>query len=288
MISLFVTNLLIPGDPVTMTLSTLAGPWNLRQLPTFAAHKDAIVGANRPRPQALPIAETYYLENDIDPSLGLARVETAFAETTPLFIAATFATGMSVTSDRSTGASVPLIAQASERWPRARALDAASNVVNSATDFTRLVEAFVSAWPTAGQTEKALLLVHHWLDALSCWSMEDLYLSATTLLQVIVATEATAQGKSNLVFFDGLRDAALRKHIRPLGRDFKDMRNELVHDGRLIGTRFSGPDKQACATVVADVLNWFDEYVHAALSLGPICKTRFRAADFMALNAYSI
>lgn len=120
--------------------------------------------------------------------------------------------------------------------------------------------------------------------------MEDLYLSATTLLQVIVATEATAQGKRELNFFDGLKDAALRKRLRPLplGRVFTNMRNELVHDGRLIGTRFAGPDKQACATVVADVLNWFDEYMHAALSLGSVCKTRFRAADFITLNAHSI
>jgi SAM-dependent methyltransferase len=66
----------------------------------------------------------------------------------------------------------------------------------TADEFRNLLEAFLRAWPTNGQTEKALLLIHHWLDALACWSLEDLYLSTTTLLQVISATEADRQGKS--------------------------------------------------------------------------------------------
>jgi hypothetical protein len=66
------------------------------------------------------------------------------------------------------------------------------------------------------------------------------------------------------------------------------MRNELIHEGRLIGGRFRGPDKAACEAVVAEVLNWFDTYMHVALSLGAPRRTRFRQADFMGLNAFSI
>jgi hypothetical protein len=139
-----------------------------------------------------------------------------------------------------------------------------------------LVERFVRAWPGAGQTEKALLLVHHWLDALACWSMEDRYLRATTLLQIIVATEAMRQGKPELRFYPGVTAAAHRIGIRVLSNDFKNMRNELIHDGRLIGTRFPGPDKDACAGVLADLLNWFDEYMHTALSLWPAPKESFQ------------
>ena len=65
------------------------------------------------------------------------------------------------------------------------------------------------------------------------------------------------------------------------------MRNELIHDGQLIGSRFAGP-KEACAEVIADVFNWFDEYMHAALGLGTPRKTRFEKADFLNLNSYSI
>jgi hypothetical protein len=52
--------------------------------------------------------------------------------------------------------------------------------------------------------------------------------------------------------------------------------------------RWQLPDAEACAGVVADVMNWFDEYMHAALGLGIPRKTRFRKADLMSLNAYSI
>ncbi len=180
------------------------------------------------------------------------------------------------------------ILQRTEHWPRDRAIDMASPVITSSDEFRELVERFVAAWFTTGRSEKALLVVHHWLDALACWSMEDLYLSATTLQQIIVATEATLQCKQELPFYSGLEAAANRKGIRVLSPDFKNMRNELIHDGQLIGRRFAGPDKPACAAVVADVLNWLDEYIHAALGLGRVRRTRFTPGDLANLNAYSI
>jgi len=280
----WVINLLMPGDPMAVSITTPGGNWQFKQIPQFAQNSAAIRGASRPRPQMPPIAETYFLADTVG-AADIRRIET---EVTPILLAATYATGMSVTSERSTRNGGPGLVQPSNHWPRARGLDAQSLVVNTLDEFVHLVEAFVREWATAGQTEKALLLVHHWLDSLSCWSMEDLYLSATTLLQIIVATEATKQGKNQLKLFPGIKDAATRVGIAPLSRDFKDMRNELVHDGRLIGSRFVGPDRAACAQVVSDVLNWFDAYLHAALALGPVAKTRFRASDFMGLNAYSI
>jgi hypothetical protein len=165
-----------------------------------------------------------------------------------------------VTSKRESGNDVSI----SDRARSRQSVDRPSPVISSMAEFSDLIELFVQAWPRAGQTEKVRLLVHHWLDALACWSMEDLYLSATTLLQIIVATEAGQQGKKELPFYAGVADAAKRMSIRTLSDDFKNMRNELIHDGRLIGNRFAGPDKGVCAAVVADVLNWFDEYLHAA------------------------
>lgn len=280
----WITNLLMPGDPQNVSVATPHGGWQFVQVPAFAKHSAAIRGATAARPTMPPVAETYFLQ-DTTGADDFHRIET---EVTPILLAATYATGLSVTSQRATRNGGPALARPSEHWPRARGLDAPSPVVNTLSEFVHLVEAFVRAWPAAGQTEKALLLVHHWLDSLGCWSMEDLYLSATTLLQVVVATEATKQGKDELKFYRGLTDAATRMGITALGPDFKDMRNELVHDGRLIGSRFAGPDKAACAAVVVDVLNWFDTYVHAALALGPPAKTRFRAIDLASLNAYSI
>jgi hypothetical protein len=107
------------------------------------------------------------------------------------------------------------------------------------------------AWPTVSQTEKILILIHHWLDALGCWSFEDFYLSATTLLQIIAAIEERITGNSSLHYFPAVQSAANRVGITPLSRDFKDMRNNLIHEGKLIGGRFAGTDIEACSIVAA-------------------------------------
>ncbi len=280
MLGQIIANLLIPGDPQNLTLNLPATPWTLTQHPGFSKSKAAMAGHQ--------CAETYYLESSISRSANTTGFDAAFKELTPIFLAASYATGLTITSMRSMMMSEAKILQPSEHWPRPRAMDQPSYVVMNDAEFVDLVERFVRAWPHAGVTEKARLLVHHWLDALVCWSMEDLYLSATTLLQVIVATEATRQSKKELRFYDGVEAAARRFNLRVLSDDFKNMRNELIHDGQLIGRRFPAANKQACGLVVVDVLNWLDEYIHSALSLGAVRKTRFSIADVSNLNAYSI
>lgn len=286
MLSLYVCNLIIPGDPDVVTLTTPAGPWQLIKMPSFAATKSRITSTSS-RPEELPIGETYFLENTIGMMNGtVSAVDRAIEELSPILLGASYATGMSVTVQRATMGSEISIVHATHYWPRARSMGSGSSAITTTSEFINLVEAFVRAWPAVGQIEKARLLVHTWLDALACWSMEDLYLSATTLLQVIAATEAAKQGKS-LSFYAGVTDAAHRMNIAVLSQDFKNMRNELVHDGQLIGSRFLGP-RTACEQVIADVLNWIDQYIYSALSLGPVAKTRFQPCDFAGLNAYSI
>jgi hypothetical protein len=279
MLSFFARNLLIPGDPNEIELTVPSGTWRLEKYAEYEKSKAAM-----DRGQC---ADTYCLENAIGPTPA-ARSAQAFEELTPILLGASYATGLAVTVLRSTMGSEMSIIHRREHWPRDRAIDMASPVINSPEEFRDLVERFIAAWPGAGMTEKARLLVHHWLDALACWSLEDLYLSATTLLQIIVATEANRQGRNRLYFYDGVEAAAGRMGIRVLPNDFKNMRDELIHDGQLIGHRFTGPDKLASAAVAADVLNWIDEYLHAALALGNVRKTRFTKADLANLNAYSI
>lgn len=283
-----VVNLLIPEDPEHLDLQTPASGWTLARHVNFSPAKTAILGASSSRSKVPPVAETYYLENPAGMDQGAAACDRAHAELTPILLAATYATGLSVTIQRSTMSSSIMIVQPTSHWPRARGLFAPSYVITTPAEFQKLVAAVVASWSTVGKTEKALLLIHHWLDALSCWSMEDLYLSATTLLQIIVATEADRQGKDDLPFLPGLNAAAQRMGIPSLRQDVKNMRNELVHDGRLIGKRFSGPGIGECAGLVAEVLNWFDSYMHVALQLGPVKQVRFKGRDFESLNAYSI
>jgi hypothetical protein len=279
MLGFFICNLIIPGEPDTVDISTPAGAWTLGKYADYAKSKADIAGGK--------CADTYYIEMNI-PLVPAAKADAALEQLTPIVLAASYAVGLVATISRPTMGSSIQFLQMTNQWPRARAVDQSSPIVTTVDEFKNLVERFVASYPSAGQTEKASLLVHHWLDALACWSLEDLYLSATTLLQIIVATEEVRQGASRLDYYPGVTAAANAKGIRVLPNAFKDMRNELIHAGQLIGSRFAGPDKVACQTIAADVLNWFDEYIHKALQLGPVAKTRFSGGDLANLNAFSI
>lgn len=103
------------------------------------------------------------------------------------------------------------------------------------------MEAFLAAYAGAGAAEKILLVTHHRLDAMACWSLEDLYLSATTILQVVAYTqEAIDPIAHKPSFFKYLTDAAGRVQIAPPYHDVVKMRNDLIHDGTLTGSSFGG------------------------------------------------
>jgi hypothetical protein len=163
-----------------------------------------------------------------------------------------------------------------------------NHCVNTSDEFFKALEHFIVTWPTVSQSEKTLILIHHWLDALGCWSFEDFYLSATTLLQIIAATEERITGNRNISYLQAVQSASNRAGITVLNRDFKDMRNNLIHEGKLLGGQFVGTDIEACAMVASDVMNWFDEYIHGVMNIGPVKRKRYAKRDFISLNAYSI
>ncbi|MHC2633947.1 hypothetical protein ACVME5_006630 [Bradyrhizobium liaoningense] len=279
MIGFWVVNLLIPGEPEALDINTPSGTWRLERAAFYDRSKEAILEGK--------CARTYALEHPVSMGDGAAACDAAFEEVTPLLLGASYLTALSVTSDSSVPHSSVQMMQVGSHWPRERSMGHGNPVVGNPGEFVASLEAFVRAWPTAGHQEKARLLIHHWLDGLACWSFEDLYLSATTLLQVIAATEERVQNR-DLSFYNGVTGASNRAGVTPLSQDFKDMRNVLIHEGSLIGGSFRGTSLQDCTNVVADVLNWFDEYLHSVLSLGPVRRKRFKASDFLGLNAYSI
>src|SRR5260221_2867954 len=130
-----------------------------------------------------PCRKPYLLEIHV-PVVPAAASEAAFEELTPILLGASYATGLTVTIKESSMGSEIKIVRPTDHWPRDRAMGIGSPVVSSADEFRDIIERFVRGWPGAGQTEKARLLIHHWLDALACWSLEDLYLSATTLSHI--------------------------------------------------------------------------------------------------------
>lgn len=280
MIGFWVVNLLIPGEPDKCIINTASGGWRLEKYADYLKSKHAIYNGQ--------CAHTYAIENDISMDDGATACDSSFEEMTPLLLGASYLTGLSVTVKQSLPYSDISIIQPSDHWPRERGMGKGNPCVTNQCEFIESLEKFVSTWPSVARREKILILIHHWLDALGCWSFEDFYLSATTLLQIIAATEKDITGSSNLSYFQAIQSASVRVGITSLNRDFKDMRNNLIHEGKLIGGRFTGRDLEACSIVAADVMNWFDEYLHAVMNLGPVKRKRFSKGDFMSLNAYSL
>jgi len=279
MVGFWMVNFLVPGEPQSLAINTPSGTWTLEKAPFYAISTQAIRNGQ--------CAHTYALKHPVSMANGAAACDLAFAEVTPLVLGASYLSGLSVTAKQSLPYSDITIMQPSHHWPRERSMGDGNAVVATTAEFQTVLEAFVTAWPLAGRREKVLLMVHHWLDSLACWSFEDLYLSATTLLQIIAATEESIQNKE-LSYFNAVKAAAKRAGIHTLNEDFKDMRNNLIHDGKLLGGRFSGQSLQDCATVAADVLNWFDAYLHSVLGLGAVRRQRFTFKNYLTLNAYSL
>lgn len=280
MIGFWLVNMLIPSDPDELKIVTSSGEWVINKNVHFQSSKDAMDNGQ--------CAHTYSIENNISMADGSAACDACLDEMTPILLGASYLSGLSVTVKQSLPYSDISIIQPTCRWPRKRAIGQGNFCVNNESEFVNLLEKFIAAWSTNGQSEKALILIHHWLDALGCWSFEDFYLSATTLLQIIAATEERITGNSNLSYLPAIQSASARVGISPLTRDFKDMRNNLIHEGKLLGGRFSGTDINACSAVAADLMNWFDEYLHSVLNLGSVKRQRYSAGDFNTLNAYSL
>ncbi len=66
------------------------------------------------------------------------------------------------------------------------------------------------------------------------------------------------------------------------------MRNDLVHEGTLSGTKFPGKDAAACGIAAAEALDWIDGYIFSALQLGSPPSPRFAPVGFLRTNSFSL
>ncbi|MBN9358069.1 MAG: hypothetical protein J0I15_16585 [Herbaspirillum huttiense] len=85
-------------------------------------------------------------------------------------------------------------------------------------------------------------------------------------MDIVKQCEIAETGKK-LSYFDGMISASNRYGISPLTQDYKNMRNDIVHEGVLSGSNFVGKDKAECAAVISSALNWIDAYVCAILKV---------------------
>jgi len=114
------------------------------------------------------------------------------------------------------------------------------------------------------QQRRMRLFLSHWISGITCFSLEDLFLSVGVQMDIIKHCEITATGVKK-TYLEGMESASSHYGIPKLGTDYKNMRNDIVHEGRLSGSKFSGKTKGECAAVTADALNWIDQYVWAVI-----------------------
>lgn len=176
-------------------------------------------------------------------------------------------------------------------FPRERAMGSGWPMEVKFSDFLSDLETFIVGYIAVERSEKARLLIHHWLDALAFWSLEDLTLSATTILEIIAATAqniASSSGQNIGNFSQRIDYAADRFSLPHLGPNFRKMRNDLVHEGHLSGSRFPNKSHTDCAEAVSEALDWTDRYLCAIFGLGNPRAKRFTKSTFLGVNAFSL
>lgn len=278
------TNLVIPGEPDTLDINTSAGVWTLRK---GGRYDEFVAAIDEGR-----IAETYTIEIANTYSGGRSEaIEAAERELIPLCLGASFLTAMSVAPSRSLPSSCVSFLQVGPHFPRPRAMGLGFQSAIDTAMFKTNLEQFVAGYAAADPVDQIRLISHHFLDALAFWSIEDLVLSTTTILEIIaVAAEAVGGPLGHTVdtYASRMTFAANRFGLPPAPGDFRKMRNDLVHEGILSGSRFPGRSPEDCAKAVAEALDWIDRHVFAALGMGQPGRARFSAEPFPGANSFSL
>ncbi|HEY5536596.1 MAG TPA: hypothetical protein VIL99_16885 [Ignavibacteria bacterium] len=190
-----------------------------------------------------------------------------------------FLTARCITPSSTTGNSDIQLIQLGDNFVPSRAIEGFPTIVPS------LLSNFFSDWVTtinpAIRQRRLRLQLCHWLSGLTCYSLEDVFLSAGVQMDIVKQVEMAIIGR-NLSYFQGMTSASTRFSLIPLSDDYKDMRNDIVHEGVLSGSNFSRKTKERCAEVIAETLNWLDSYILAVIGKTTMVSgfPRWRGVDF--------
>lgn len=274
-------NLFVPEEPTEFALDTAVGTWTFRRFGGYEEWKDEIL-------QRGACGRTYRATTTVDTSGGrTAALEASFDELLPICLGASYLTGMSVGPDPGVLGSEVSFLQVGPHFPRPRGMGPGRPAAGSLAEFKADLGTFVARYRRVEKEEKARVLIQHWLDAQSFWSLEDIVLSTTTLLEVIAATAERASPVRLGSVAERLVCAAKRFSLRELDPDFRKMRNDLVQEGTLSGSKFPNSNSVACAELAASALNWIDLYLHATFGLGSPRRERFERHAFAGVSAFS-
>ncbi|WP_427147124.1 hypothetical protein [Rhizobium leguminosarum] len=152
-----------------------------------------------------------------------------------------------------------MLMQLDERHLAARSIVGFDRLWNP--DFSGLFADWQTVIRPAYRQRGLRLQLSHWLSGLTCFTLEDLYLSAGVQMDMVKQQEIAAGGGPGLTYFQGMQSASTRYGIIPLSHDATKMRNDLLHEGKLSGANFQSKTKRECAQVIADTMTWLDTYV---------------------------
>lgn len=176
-----------------------------------------------------------------------------------------FITAKCVTVSGSAAFSCPMFIQLGDHFLQSRAIRGFKEI-ESQYSYNQIFSSGIPTIQTDMQSRNLRIFLSHWISGLTCFTIEDLFLAACVQMDIVKQCEILPSD-NRLYYFDGMIRASRRYGISPLSRDFTNMRNDLVHEGKLSGSNNPNKSKSDCSSIIADVLNWIDEYVLKVLSL---------------------
>jgi len=206
------------------------------------------------------VAGTFYVSN---PDFSIRTDDQLSADLSDdlvdICLVLSFLNARCVTVMGTTAASRGMVIQLNEKYFRPRSIGGFDRLWNH--DFSALFADWQTVIRPAYLQRGLRLLLSHWLSGLTCFTLEDLYLSAGVQMDMVKQQEIAAGGGAGLNYFRGMQSASARYGIGELSHDATKMRNDLLHEGKLSGTNFPSKTKGECAKVIAETMSWLDTYI---------------------------
>lgn len=260
----------LKSDETEISIPACIGSWEFRRRDDYAAVLSKIEKGQ--------CAATYYAYNE---SITHKTPDQDFVAITgeliDICLILSFVTATCVTPEGTTPQSDALFLELGDSFVRSRAI-AGFPPLPMNTTYSDFFSGGMARLAGHFQARRLRLFLSHWISGLTCFSLEDLFLSIGVQMDIIKQCEIAATGKK-LTYYDGMLSASSRYSIQPLASDYKNMRNDIVHEGVLSGSNFKSKNKEQCAEVVATSLNWIDGYICAVLGLNasPAITPRWKA-----------
>jgi hypothetical protein len=229
--------------------------------------------------------ETYTIEHEN--SHDHSVTEELLEEVRHICLSLSYLCGTAITFERSLPFSDVNFITVGDGFPRMRHLIPDNHVVSNFHEFETKLNLMVENFDDNENDNNANIIIHHLLDSNYCWSLEDLFLGLCTVLEIIKQNERRRTNNRNMPFYNSIVSVSGHLNITVLNQDFKNMRNDLIHEGHLSKVTFPGHTKSECADVICDVLNWVDEYLHAIFAINPVDSIRCPANALAGLNSYT-